>query len=348
MNGISFPGLGIDEFWIDPVAFTVFGKDVMWYGILITLGIICAYLTARVRARYEHIDEDTFFDIAMVTVLMGIVGARLYYVVFYGGFIEHGGTFWQNLWGSIKNIVAIWNGGLAIYGAVIAGALTILVFGLVRHVNIPKFMDAVAPSVILAQAIGRWGNFMNGEAHGGETDIFCRMGLRYSENAVIHYYHPTFLYESLWNLLGFILLYSFYKKKKFNGEIVLGYFTWYGLGRVFIEGLRTDSLYLGNTGIRVSQLIAGVCFVVGLVLIAVGRRVADRIPALRLDAPSGCEERFAAEESRRSAKKSADSDAQKGGKAAPSPEKDGGEDSKDVQNQNDKNKKEDEHDTDRR
>ncbi len=292
MNIISFPGLGIGEFELDPVAFTLFGRDVMWYGVIITFGIICAFMLANWRAKYEKVDGDTFYDLAFITVLLSILGARLYFVFFYGGFVERGGTFFENLWGTLYNIIAIWEGGLAIYGAVIVGAVTITVYGKVKHVNIAKLLDATAPGVLLGQAIGRWGNFTNAEAHGGVTDIFCRMGISYGGYGETVYYHPTFLYESLWNITGVIILTALYKKKKFNGQIVLGYFCWYGFGRMLIEGLRTDSLYLGNTGIRVSQLLAFALFIVSGILLVFGARVANKIPALRLDAPSGCEEKF--------------------------------------------------------
>lgn len=292
MNIISFPGLGIGEFKLDPVAFTVFGHDVMWYGVIITFGIICAFMLANWRARYEKVDGDTFYDLAFVTVLLSILGARLYFVFFYGGFVERGGTFFENLWGTLYNMIAIWEGGLAIYGAVIVGAVTIAVYGKVKHVNITKLLDATAPGVLLGQAIGRWGNFTNAEAHGGVTDIFCRMGISYGGYGEMKYYHPTFLYESLWNITGVILLTALYKKKKFNGQIVLGYFCWYGFGRMLIEGLRTDSLYIGNTGIRVSQLLAFCLFLISGILLVFGARLANRVPALRLDAPSGCEEKL--------------------------------------------------------
>lgn len=290
MYEIAFPGLGIEPFHIDPVAFTLFGKDIMWYGVIISVGILCALAMTRWRARYEGFDDDSIFDIAIFTVLFGIVGARLYYVIFYGGFVEKGGTFFENLGGTLYNIIAVWEGGLAIYGGIIAGALTIAAFGFIKKLNIPKFLDATAPSVLLAQGIGRWGNFMNAEAHGGETDIFCRMGIRYTSAGEMLYYHPTFLYESLWNITGAIILTALYKKKKFNGQIALGYFCWYGLGRMIIEGMRTDSLMLGP--FRISQLLAGVLFVVSGALLIIGLKYAEKIPALALSAPSGCEQRI--------------------------------------------------------
>ena len=261
MNIISFPGLGIGEFKLDPVAFTLFGRDVMWYGVIITFGIICAFMLANWRAKYERVDGDTFYDLAFITVLLSILGARLYFVFFYGGFVERGGTFFENLWGTLYNMIAIWEGGLAIYGAVIVGAFTISVYGKVKHVNIPKLLDATAPGVLLGQAIGRWGNFTNAEAHGGVTDVFCRMGISYGGYGEMIYYHPTFLYESLWNIIGFLIVAFFTNHKKYDGQCFLLIFAWYGFGRMFIEGLRTDSLYIFGT-IRISQLLGGLIFLV--------------------------------------------------------------------------------------
>ena len=274
MHEISFPGLGIGEFTVKSEAFSLFGRSVAWYGIIITVGIICAYLYACRRGkRSEGIDPDVMTDLTFFTVIFGIIGARLYYVLFK---LDEYKTFYD--------VIAIWNGGLAIYGGIIAGALTILIFCKIRRQNVLKFTDAVAPGVMIAQAIGRWGNFMNAEAHGGETEIFCRMGIRDALGEV-RYYHPTFFYESLWNVIGFVLINLFYQKKKFNGEICLAYFAWYGFGRMFIEGLRTDSLYLGGTGIRISQLVGAVCFVAGTVLILVFRRIGGRFALTRLTAP---------------------------------------------------------------
>ena len=159
--------------------------------------------------------------------------------------------------------------------------ITIYVVAKVKKINPSKMLDMVAPGVMIGQAIGRWGNFTNAEAHGVETKLPWRMGIMYAGSTVTKYYHPTFLYESLWNLLGFILIMCFYKKKRFNGQIVLSYITWYGFGRFFIEGLRTDSLYFmksvfGET-IRVSQVVGALCFIFGIVFLIIGNiRAKDR------------------------------------------------------------------------
>ena len=272
MYEISFPGLGIDGFTIHSVAFTLFGKDIMWYGILICIGMILAYLYAYSRAKFEGIKTDDLLDLGFFVILFGIVGARLYYVIFApSSYIATGGTFWENIWDTIVNVVSIWNGGLAIFGGIIAGFITALVVARIKKIHFPVLLDILAPSVMIGQIIGRWGNFMNGEAYGRETDLPWRMEIRpiytdgsYGPTTVAH---PTFLYESLWNLIGFILIAIFYKKKKFNGQIFYFYMIWYGLGRALIEGLRTDSLYIAN--LRVSQVLAALVCIAGIVLMTV-------------------------------------------------------------------------------
>ena len=253
---VSFPGLGIPEIQLDSVAFTVFGHPVAWYGIIITLGIVLAALYVLYRAKQEGVAADDILDLGIYVILFAVIGARLFYVL----------TSLDEF-DSFLDVFKIWNGGLAIYGAIIAGALTIFLYCRIRKRKFYQFLDMVAPAVMLGQTIGRWGNFVNGEAHGGITEIFCRMGLRYSEYGQVFYYHPTFLYESLWNVIGFVIINLFYKKKRYNGQVALLYLTWYGFGRMFIELLRTDSLYL-FAGVRISSLIGLLSFVVfgGLLL----------------------------------------------------------------------------------
>ena len=258
---ISFPGLGIGEFEISRTAFSIGKVTVTWYGMIICLGIILAFSYFCYRARQEGIDFDTLLDYALITVPTAILGARLYYIIFNP---EGYDTFYE--------IIAIWNGGLAIYGGIIGGAIAVILISKFKKKNFFTVADSLMPGVMLGQLIGRWGNFMNGEAFGGETTLPWRMRLC---NKLTDYQtmdvHPTFLYESLWNLLGFVLINVFYKKRKFRGEVMLWYFSWYGLGRFFIENLRTDSLYLGNTNIRVSALLGLVCFVIALPVIIIGR-----------------------------------------------------------------------------
>ena len=249
LSPISFPNLGIT---VDPnpVAFTVFGKDIYWYGIIIALGFLLAVIYMMRRAPVFGLTQDDVLDEVLWAVPIGVICARLYYCIFY----------WELYADNPISILYIWEGGLAIYGGVIGGAITILVVSRVKKIKTGTMLDIAAMAVLIGQIFGRWGNFMNREAHGAVTDSFFKMGLVDASGAVT-YYHPTFLYESVWNLVGFLALHFLTKKRKFDGQIFLSYLTWYGLGRVWIEGLRTDSLYLFSTGIRVSQLVAALCVV---------------------------------------------------------------------------------------
>ena len=274
MVTMSFPGIGIPEFSVNPVAFTIplfGGLEVRWYGIIITLGIIIAFTYCVLRAKQAGIASDHVIDVAIFTVIFGVLGARLYYVLTS-----------LDQYDSFYDMIAIWNGGLAIYGGLIAGAITIFVVCKIKKISWIKLLDATAPGVMIAQALGRWGNFFNGEAHGdvvseGSPLYFIRMGLSTHNIEGVRgmaYVHPTFLYESLWNILGFILINIFYKKKKFDGQIVCTYIAWYGFGRMFIEGLRTDSLYVGE--FRISQVVGFVCFVVGTIILIINLAKAHR------------------------------------------------------------------------
>ena len=268
ISTISFPGLGIGEFQVNSEAFTLFGVSIAWYALIITMGMVAAVSYVIYTSKKIGITAEDVIDFALFVIPIGIIGARLYYVF----------TKLEDF-ATLADVINIRNGGLAIYGGIIAGAITVLAVCKFKKINFLAFADCVSPGVILAQAIGRWGNFMNGEAYGGQTDIFCRMGLRNVntffdfETSELVYVHPTFLYESLWNILGFVIinLYAKYLKKKYDGELFLMVFGWYGLGRMFIEGLRTDSLYSSIFGIefRTSQVLAAVIFAVTLVLLIV-------------------------------------------------------------------------------
>ena len=297
---VAFPGLGIESFTLNKIAFSLFGFEVRWYGIFITLGIVfaCWYTMFRGK-RNEGIISDDVIDIAIVTVLLGVLGARLYYVLT---------TLDEHSYKSLLDVIAIWNGGLAIYGGIIGGCLGIVLTCTVKKISWRKLFDMAAPGVMIAQAIGRWGNFFNGEAYGyaigdttkfyffntehvlasGEGTLFhsLRMGLSHVVGGQMRYFHPTFLYESLWNVLGFVLINLFYKRKKFDGQVALLYFAWYGFGRMFIEGLRTDSLYIPGTTLRISQCVGLFCFVVAL-LLTVGLLILQRYrPDLNWFAPA--------------------------------------------------------------
>ena len=274
---LSFPGLGIGDFTVNPVAFF----SIHWYGIIIVLGIVAAFFYALYRAKQIGVTTDDMLDLALIIIPSAIVGARLYYVLT---------TLDQ--YDSFMEVIAIWNGGIAIYGAVIAGAIA--VFGVCRYkkLNTLAMLDCIVPGLILAQAMGRWGNFFNGEAFGcvvPQTSpfYFLRMGVispmsveKFGDLAM-HYVHPTFLYESIWNLIGFLLLHFFFKKKSFHGEVLLWYAAWYGFGRMWIEGLRMDSLMVGP--FRLSQLVAFICFVGGVACI-LGKRIYDARKRRRVNA----------------------------------------------------------------
>ena len=254
---ISFPGLGIGEFPVNRLAFRLFGIDIMWYGVIICFGIIVAFSYLAWRANQVGINLDAVLDYTLWTVPIAVLGARLYYVLF---------SLKDHSYSSFWDVISPRDGGLAIYGGVIVGALMVFLVAKHKKQSFCMMGDMVIPGVMIAQAIGRWGNFMNAEAYGGDTTLPWRMGIRKLGMSETRYVHPTFFYESLWNVIGFALINIFYKKRKFHGQIILEYACWYGLGRMFIEGLRTDSLYIGS--LRVSQIVAGVGFVLSAALIA--------------------------------------------------------------------------------
>ncbi len=277
-SNISFPGLKIGPMNIDPVATPEsFPVEVRWYGIVIMLGMILGVIYALRKAKQSGISADALLDYVLFAVPVGIVCARLYYVIF-------------NIsdYHSIGEVFAIWNGGLAIYGGIIGGFFTMLVVAKVKKMNFLSVIDCFAPGVMIGQMLGRWGNFFNAEAYGAlshisfpfigdiatpvfENDYIFRMVIENDRVGTIAV-HPTFIYEALWNLVGFLLIHFYFKNKKFNGEIALIYASWYGFGRSFIEGLRTDSLTQG--AFRVSQMLALLCVIAGITLIIIGRHKA--------------------------------------------------------------------------
>ncbi len=249
---ISFPILG-DLQLSFPSYFTLFGHDFYWYGAIIACGFLLAVWYCFSRCREFGISQDDLLDTILWAVPLGIVGARAYYVIFYGNY----DSFWD--------MCKIWEGGLAIYGGVIAATITVFIVCRIKKISPFAMLDIAGFGLLIGQSVGRWGNFTNREAFGYETDVFCRMGLTYADGRTI-YVHPCFLYESLWNAVGLLLLHILSKKtrRRFDGQYFLCYLGWYGLGRVWIEGLRTDSLYIGS--LRVSQLLAAVC-VIAVVII---------------------------------------------------------------------------------
>ena len=260
-SAITFPMLG--GLTVNPPAsITVFGRPIYFYGILIALGFLLAILYCSRHTEDFGIRQEDFYDLALWLIPLVILGARAYYVLFR----------WDWYRAHPKEILAVWEGGLAIYGGVIAGFLTTVLFCRRRKLSFPAMLDLLSFGILIGQILGRWGNFFNREAFGAETDIFCRMGLTAPDGTTV-WVHPTFLYESVWNFVGLMLLIFFVKKRRaYDGQCVLFYFLWYGFGRFWIEGLRTDSLMLLSTGIRVSQLLSLLLVLTSGTILFINRR----------------------------------------------------------------------------
>ena len=244
---ISFPGLGI--FGLNPPAsFSVFGHRIYFYGVLFALGFTLGILYCARRSKDFGLKSDDFYDMVILLSPLSILCARIYFVLF--RLDEFAGR-------PLIAYFAVWEGGIAIYGGIIGGILAIWLVTRRKKLPFLAMLDLTVFGVLIGQIIGRWGNFMNREAFGAQTEIFCRMGLTDPSGHTI-YVHPTFLYESLWNLVLFLGLWLWVKKgkRKYDGQMSLLYLFFYGLGRAWIEGLRTDSLYIGHTGIRVSQALS--------------------------------------------------------------------------------------------
>lgn len=270
INDIAFPNLGIYLHNV-PKGFSVFGFQIALYGVIIGIGVLCGVLMAVHVAKKEGMDPDLIWDFAIYAIIFSIIGARLYYVIFE----------WDMYRTNPLSILNLRNGGLAIYGAVIASFITLFVYTRIKKVSFLQMVDVCVPGLILGQAIGRWGNFTNREVFGGYTDNLVAMRLpelavrarditpdvaaHIVEGTNYIQVHPTFFYECLWNLLILCIMLVYQKHKKFNGEIWLIYLGGYGLGRFWIEGIRTDQLYIMGTTIPVSQLIAIICVAVAIV-----------------------------------------------------------------------------------
>ena len=253
---IGFPKLGITGIEIDPVAISFGSIEIRWYGILILLGLLTAvFFGMRKMKNFNH-SVDDMLDLLIITVPSAIVGCRLYFCAFNWDYYKHR---------PLEIITGITDGGLAFYGGLIGAVLAGLIVMKVKKMNIPAIFDLYITQFPIAQAIGRWGNFVNGEAYGGHTSL--PWGMTVNRTDAIDPVHPTFLYESLWNICVFIILYKHIDKRRFNGENALLYLLLYGLGRVWIEGLRADSLYIGNTNIRVSQLLSAVMVITAAALL---------------------------------------------------------------------------------
>ena len=290
---ISFPGLFGDwEFNPDPIAIHI-GHGVYWYGIILACAMLAGLFLCMKQAKRFGLTEDNVLDLVLWAVPCCILGSRIYYVIFYLDLYRNadGGLDWGR-------IIAIWDGGLAIYGTVIAGVIVVLIFTKVKKLRFAAMTDLAAMGLLLGQIIGRWANFINREAFGGLTDLPWRMRLWVSTTQYIEV-HPTFLYESLWNLVGLLLmLLVITKGRRFDGENTWFYFLWYGLGRSWIEGLRTDSLYLFNwtfmgQPIRVSQVLSMVMVVVAAFMlfynIKIKKRTADGLLVKQVAAAAAAE-----------------------------------------------------------
>lgn len=284
MPEIWFPNLGIEIDHLSRTAFTVFGQNIYWYGIFIGLGVILGVLLALHEAKRTGQNPDTYLDFIIYAMIISIIGARLYYVIFSWDFYSQ----------HPEKIFAIREGGLAIYGGIIGGVLTAIVYSRVKKKNFWVMADTMAPSLILGQMLGRWGNFFNKEAFGGFTDNLFAMRYQLSQvrasdvttdilqnlvtvNGVDYIQvHPTFLYESMWSLCVFIILLILQRKKKFDGQVCATYFFGYALGRVWIEGLRTDQLCIGN--VPVSQALSAVLIIASVVLYVYCKKKAAAVP----------------------------------------------------------------------
>ena len=253
---ITFPMFG-EGFSLDfPRFFTLFGFNIYYYGLLITAGYALATVYLIKRRKLFKLTKDNILDILIIAIPCGLVGARLYYMIF-----KFDQFFAPGQW---DNILKFREGGLAVYGGIIASGLVFIIYSRIKKIPLGNMLDAAGFGLFIGQAIGRWGNFVNREAFGVETDLPWRMGL--TVNEVTRYYHPAFLYESLWNITGLLIIHIFSKKSKakYPGQFFLFYVAWYGLGRFMIEGLRTDSLMIPGTQMRASQWLAAISFLVAV------------------------------------------------------------------------------------
>ncbi len=263
---VKFPGLGLD-FTLNPVAFEIGNFKVYWYGIIIATGLMLAILYAYKSAPRYNVDSSKLFNCVIVGIMTGIIGARLYFCLFK----------WDYYVKNPLEIFSIHEGGLAIYGGIIGALLGGVTVAKIQKMKILPVLDITMMGFLLGQGIGRWGNFMNQEAYGSATDLPWAMVSEGTNNMLVH---PCFLYESLWCLLGFVLLHFYGKyKQKYSGQIFYMYLVWYGFERMIVEGLRTDSLYLPfqifGLDVRVSQLLSLVIFITGLILLIVNIKKED-------------------------------------------------------------------------
>lgn len=252
-TNISFPGLGLE---MNPIReFSIGPLNVHMYGLIIATGLLLAIFYAWKRCKQFGIKQDDITDGVLWVAPFAVLCARLFYCIFE----------WETYAPNPISVFYIWEGGLAIFGGVIGAVIGIAVYCHFKKIKMTALLDLVALGFLIGQILGRWGNFFNREAFGCETDIFIRMGLLNSTTGVVTYHHPTFLYESLWNAIGFVALHFLSKKRQYDGQVALGYALWYGFGRMFIEGLRTDSLWWGP--FRINQVLAGLICIAAIIVL---------------------------------------------------------------------------------
>ncbi len=264
INNISFPNLGW-EFEISRAAFTVFGVPVYYYGLLIGFGLLLAFMYAIYETKRVGLAQDDLLNMLLIALPAAIICARLYYVIFQ----------WDSYKNNLSEVFNIRGGGLAIYGAVIGAAAVVYTYCRIKKLSIARWLDILAIGLLIGQAVGRWGNFVNGEAFGTMTDLPWAMTIVQDGRLIAKVVHPTFIYESLWNSVGAVLLFLYRRHKKFNGELFCGYMIWYGIGRMMIEGLRADSLLIGD--LRVSQLLSVCLVAVGIIIVILKRKSAKTL-----------------------------------------------------------------------
>lgn len=279
-NAINFPNLGI---YLDNVGknFSVFGFEIAYYGVLVVIGMMLGVWIMNREAKRLGEDTDKYFDIGIILLIAGVIGARIFYVIF----------AWDHYKNNLLSIFNLREGGLAIYGGIIGAMVAVYIYSRVQKISFPRILDCIAPGLLIGQVIGRWGNFFNREVFGGYTDNIFAMQLPVSavreqgeitqqmwehvqniDGTAFVQVHPTFLYEGLWNLGVFVLLWLYRRHKKFDGEIFLLYLIGYGIGRFWIEGVRTDQLLIPGTNLPVSQVIS-----VAFIVIAAGLIIKNRI-----------------------------------------------------------------------
>ena len=259
-NVVSFPKLGL-SFTLNRAALKIGGFEIYWYGVLIALGLLLAIIYGIYESKKVKLDADDLFNMIIIALPVAIICARAYYVIF----------SWDSYRSDLMSVFDIRSGGLAIYGGIIGAALVVILYCRKKKISIGVVLDILAIGLLIGQVVGRWGNFVNGEAFGSTTNLPWAMTIKSDGEIVAKSVHPTFLYESIWNFVGIIAILAYKKLRKFNGELFCCYLVWYGAGRALIEGLRADSLYIGN--VRVSQLLAVGCFIIGIILIIYNRYI---------------------------------------------------------------------------